>query len=85
MRGLAGFRQHKVIIGTSGSIGTPYIYMEVTNDTGADVLFYLNDFPEGGHPATDGIPIKAGTTRSVPMECYNFTASGTVTVVAYGM
>jgi len=85
MLGVAGFRQYKVIVGAVGTLGTQYAYIEVTNDTGADVLLYLNDFPEGGHPATDGIPIKAGTTRPIPVTCYNFVASGTVTVVAYGM
>ena len=85
MLGVAGFRQHKVITGTSGVLGTQYIYTEVTNNTGADVLLYLNDFPEGGHPATEGIPIKAWTTRPIPMKCHNFTASDVVTVVAYGM
>lgn len=85
MIGVAGFRSHKVLVGTEGTLGTQYSLIEVTNGTGADVLFYLNDFPESGHPATDGIPIKAGTTRVIPMICHNFTASGIVTVVAYGM
>ena len=80
----AGFRSHKVVTGTSGTLGTQYLHIEVTNDGGSAILFYPNDFPEQGRPATEGIPVKAGATRIIPMTCYNFTASGTVTVVAYG-
>ena len=85
MKGVAGFRQHKTITGVSGTLGAQYTTTEVTNSTGDDILFYVNDFPGGGHPASDGIPIKAGTTRIIPMIIYNFTSSGIVTVVAYGM
>lgn len=84
MLGLAGFRQHKVVTGVEGVLGPQYIYLEVTNNSGTDVLFYLINSPEQVGPATNGIPIKAGTTRPVPMMALAFTASGAVTVVAYG-
>lgn len=61
-----------------------FLYHEVTNDTGDTVYFNVNDNTEGGHPGTK-IPIKAGTTRAIPMAIYTFEASDTVTVVSYGM
>jgi hypothetical protein len=59
------------------------VYMEVTNNGAEDVEISLNDFSFQGHPASEGIPIKAGTTRNIPMRVYNFKATGAVTVVAY--
>lgn len=61
-----------------------YVLIEVTNDTASDVDFTINDFREQGHIG-DTIPVKAGTTRQIPMAVYNFVASNTVTVVAYGL
>ncbi len=60
-----------------------YVYAEVTNDTQATVYFEVNGNPQGGHPGSK-IPIKAGTTRAIPMALHTFKASGVVTVVAYG-
>lgn len=87
MKGVAGCRDVLVITGVSGNIGAQYIYVEVTNNTGVDILFYPNDFPSQGHATSGdikyGIPIKVGTTREIPMTVYNYTASGVVTIVAY--
>lgn len=81
-----GFRQYKTLLNTtSGDIGTQWLCVEVTNNGSFDVLFYANDYPEQGHPATDGIPIRAGETREIPLQVLKFTATGPVDVVAYGM
>lgn len=85
---IAGLRKVRVFEGvTEATLDRhgSYIYLEVTNAGGSEVKFYPNDFEEQGHPATAGIPIAPGTTRTVPMTVYNFKASGAVTVVAYGM
>jgi hypothetical protein len=89
MKSVVGCRSVKVLAGvTSGTLGGQYILSEVTNAGASDVLFYPNDFPNQGHPANgvpdQGIPIKAGETRVIPMIIYNFTTTGKVTVVAYG-
>ena len=86
MKGIAGCRTVLVIPNANaGELGTQFIYVEVSADT--DVIFYPNDFPTQGHPTKGvvscGIPIKAGTTREIPMLVYNYTATGNVTVVAY--
>jgi hypothetical protein len=88
MKGVAGCRSVLVLpAANAGTLGTQYIYVEVTNDTASDIIFYPNDFGSQGHPAaglvSQGIPIKAGTTREIPMAVYNYTATGNVTVVAY--
>ena len=85
MKGLAGCRQCEVLTDvTSGTLGAQYIYAEVTNDGATDVMFtVINDFSTASG-APQSIPIKAGTTRDIPMLIYSFTASGPVTVVAYG-
>jgi len=80
-----GFRSVKVIENaTEGVLGAQgsYVLVEVTSEV--DTKFYPNDFPEQGHPARYGIPIKAGQTRQIPMAVYNFRADHPVTVVAYG-
>lgn len=89
MKGIAGCRTVKVLSNvTSGDIGTPFVSVEVTNSNATDVTLYVNHFPEQGHATVgdplQGIPIKAGTTREIPMIVYNFVATGAVTVVAYG-
>jgi hypothetical protein len=61
-----------------------FLYHEVTNDTASDVEFEVNANREGGHPGAK-IPIKAGTTRALPLALYKFKASGALTVVSYGM
>jgi hypothetical protein len=85
-----GFRSHKVITAqTFGVLDThgAYIYLEV--DSATDTLFYPNAInPTTGDPVAagvDGIPIKAGVTKVVPMAVYNFKADAAVTVVAYRM
>jgi len=88
MSGLRGCRNVQVLTSvSSGTLGTPSMYVEVTNNNATDILIYINDYPDQGHPtagvASQGIPIKAGTTREIPMYVYNFTATGAVTVVAY--
>jgi hypothetical protein len=80
-----GFRDYKVITGTSGTFGNEsggFKYVEVTNDTAGTVNVSFNSYPDQGHNA-DAIPVKAGTTRNIPLAVYNFTATGSVTVVAY--
>jgi hypothetical protein len=67
------------IIDEHGNFG----YIEVTNDTASAVDFLVNDYPEQGHQGT-AIPIKANTTRPIPLTVYKFKATGVVTVVAYG-
>ena len=88
MKGVVGFRDVQVFSNVvSGSLATVSQYIEVTNSNATDTIIYLNDFPEQGHPTLDiaskGIPIKAGTTREIPMQVYNFSATNAVTVIAY--
>jgi hypothetical protein len=84
-----GFRSHAVFEGvTEGVLDShgAYLYAEVTNDGQSDVYFFPNPILPSGiaNPAVPaGIPIKAGTTRAIPMSLYTFKASGPVTVVAY--
>lgn len=83
-----GFRSHKVITGTTGVLDRQgaFIYLEVTSAT--DTLFYpnINDVNGNIAPAgSDGIPLKAGVTKIIPMAVYNFKADAAVTVVAYRM
>lgn len=82
---VAGFRKIKVFrevteaeIDRSGA----FIFIEVTNDNASDVDFTVNDFRSQGHSPVS-IPIKAGTTRQIPLAVYHFTATAPVTVVAY--
>jgi hypothetical protein len=90
MNGAYGFHTHKVVTGTEGDIsGRGYFKMvEVTSTV--DTLFYPNAFNynEDGtfsHPKhSDGIPIKAGVPKVIPMAVYNFKADAAVTVVAFG-
>lgn len=71
----------KTDINNSGS----FLYHEVTNGTGAEIGFAVNDFSvENGVPAVT-IPIPPNSTRAIPMSIYNFKATGIVTVVSYGM
>lgn len=85
---LQGFRLVKVLenvqsgeLDRSGS----YTYLEVSNLTGATVYFRPNRDVQQGHvPPAQSIPIPANSTRVIPMIVYNFTATGDVTVVAYG-
>jgi hypothetical protein len=85
MANFAGFRTVQVLSNvTDGTLNGNTLLIEVTNPGGTDVTIRLNNFPEQGHPASDPIPVKAGSTREIPMRVYNFTASGAVTVVAYG-
>lgn len=88
---MVGFRKAKVIDYTpsEGRVVIDdyrggYAYAEVTNDTASTVVFLVNDNKQGGHPGTP-IPIKAGTTRAIPMALYTFSCDANVTVVAYGM
>lgn len=82
---LAGMRTVKVLENvTSGDLGMDYVMVEVTNNGGSPVKFFPNDYPEQGHPATEGIPVKNGETRQIPMLVRNFKASGAITIVAYG-
>lgn len=85
-----GFRSNKVFenvpanqLTTIDNYGA-FLQVEVTNDTAGTVKFYPNQFEGQGHKG-DGIPIKAGQTRIIPMAVYNFKADGVVTVVAYRM
>ncbi len=88
-----GFRTHKVFVAARGEFDThgAYVYAEVTNNTGGDLIFYPNFYDtNGGYgtdaeniPASEGITIKTLATRNIPMQLYNFKASGTLTVVAY--
>lgn len=70
----------EAIIDEHGNFG----YIEVTNDTAVEVAFTVNHYPEHGRVGV-AIPVKAGTTRTIPLAVYKFTASGVVTVVAYGL
>lgn len=86
-----GFRQVKVFEAvpageriTVDSLRGAFLYHEVTNDTASTVKLKVNHNPEGGHPGAV-IPIKAGTTRAIPLALYTFEADGVVTVVSYGM
>lgn len=85
---VTGFRTYKVINYTSGLYELDpkgsFVYVEVT--AGADdITFQANIFPEHGLADGGGIPIKAGETRKIPLQLYNFQASGACTVVAYRM
>lgn len=88
-----GFRQLKVFENVNVPANNPividnlngaYLYHEVTNDTAGTLYITVNDNPQGGHPG-DKIPIKANTTRVIPMSIYTFSTSGVLTVVSYGM
>lgn len=88
MKALVGLRDYNVYTNvTSATLVPSAAYMEVTNSGGTDVTVYLNDYPDQGHPAKNiagkGIPIKAGTTREIPVLTGNITATGPVTIVAY--
>lgn len=61
------------------------VYIEVTNAGGSDITFYPNIYPDQGLAPGAGIPVKAGTTRVIPMMVLNFQATGNCTVVAYMM
>lgn len=83
---VAGFRTHLVATGIEGDLSRygEILYAEV--DADVDTLFYPNPMMLDGTPkpvAPDGIPIKAGVTRCIPMALYNFKADAAVTVVAY--
>ena len=88
---MVGFRKTKVIDYTvdQGDVVIDdyrggYVYIEVTNDTASTVYFKVNHINVGGHKGAD-IPIKAGTTRVIPVALFTFSCTGDVTVVAYGM
>lgn len=55
-----------------------FILSEVTSDS--DIIFY----PNKQNPSQNGIPVKAGTTRQIPLRIYDFKADGNCTVVLYG-
>jgi hypothetical protein len=57
--------------------------LEVTNKGAEEVKIIINDFPMGGHPVSEGIPVAAGATRTIPMLTHNFKSTGAVDVVAY--
>jgi hypothetical protein len=87
-RGQAGFREVQTFYSvTTGTLDRQASYVEVTNNGSTDIIFYPNDFPNSGHPtanvASKGIPVKAETTREIPMLLFNFVASGPITLVAY--
>ena len=88
---MVGFRKAKVFDykASEGAIVVDdfrgsYVYAEVTNETASTVQFTVNEINVGGHPGAS-IPIKAGTTRTIPMALFTFNCTGDVTVVAYGM
>ena len=86
MNGVAGYRKVRVFRETTDAIVDMhgnFLYVEVTNNGSSEVDFMPNDFPEQGNVGV-GIPIAPGTTRVIPMAVYKFTATGPVTVVAYG-
>lgn len=56
-----------------------FILAEVTAE-GSDIIFY----PNKQNPTQNGIPVKDGTTRQIPLRLYDFKASGNCTVVLYG-
>lgn len=60
------------------------VLAEVTNKTGVDIDFLVNDYPGQGSNGVS-IPIPANSTRQIPLQLYKFKATGVVTVVAYGM
>lgn len=59
-------------------------YLEVENPGNTDIQFKFNDFIEQGHVGIT-LPIKANSTRKIPVKIYHFVASGPVNVVAYGL
>lgn len=83
---VAGFRKVRVFTDVTEAevdVHGNYVLLEVTNKGDTEVLFRPNHFPEQGH-TSDAIPVEPGTTRRIPMTVYKFTATGQVTVVAYG-
>lgn len=77
-----GFRAVEVLTAvTTNDFGrnTPYV-MEVT--ASVDTKIYINDNPDGGFKA-QGIPLKAGVMRIIPLQTYWFTSDAAVDVVAY--
>lgn len=81
-----GFRGHKVVTGTSGVIDRAGALHRVEVDSAVDTLFFPNALDDKGVERMvpiDGIPIKAGVTRVIPMQIYSYKANATVTVVAY--
>lgn len=88
MAHVMGFRQVKVFNIPAGKFTEidrqgAYGYLEVTNNADTAITFSVNDFTESGHSPVS-IPIAPKSTRVIPLTTYNFTASGDVTVVAYG-
>lgn len=86
-----GFRTAQVVNLTAGqskdfgNLQGNVLMIEVTNDTAATVNVTINDFPEGGYTGKAVIPVKANTTRQIPMMTYRISADGACQVVAYGM
>lgn len=86
MNGAVGFRKVKVfknVTEATVDMHGNFVYVEVTNAGSTEVEFLVNDFKDQGHIGV-GIPISAGQTRTIPMAVYAFSATGKVTVVAYG-
>lgn len=83
-----GFRSYTILsdvtVGELDKHGA-CIYVEVTNDGTTDALFFPNSFPNQGHQNLHGIPVKAGTTRQIPLAVYNFKSTVPVTVIGYRM
>ena len=66
---------------TEGDLNGVFQLLEVTNDGATDVDFTPNAMGSGF--MGDPIPVKAGTTRTIPLSVYNFKATGAITIVAY--
>lgn len=81
----SGYRQHIVKTGLTGFLSRSGAVHRVEVDAAADTMFYPNAFEDDGTTPrpSDGIPIKAGVTRVIPMQIYNYKADASVTVVAY--
>lgn len=83
-----GFRTHKVQTGTTGDLDRHGAYTHLEVEAATNTLFYPNALLDDGQPnprQPDGIPIKAGVTRIILMQVYNWKADAAVTVVAYRM
>ena len=84
---IAGFRSAVVFKNaTEGVLDDRgnFLMIEVTNDNDADTEIHLNEFEGQGHMGVS-IPVKAKTTRQIPLAVYRFRADHPVTVVAYRM
>lgn len=82
-----GYRGHKVVTATSsGLLSRSGAFHRLEVDSATDTLFYpnaLDDALNAVTPPVDGIPIKAGVTRVIPMQVYTYKADAPVTIVAY--